>query len=295
LVRERRQRERGLKRFREDFPSGSLVLRFVEAANCSATSARQLSSQPPLEPGTWAVTIRLPRAMEQEFGLHDELLMVCAPSHDVRVDLVDHIPEIAKRSSTLGDLAILVTGDPDIKPKLRDWSPERRTGVLVVPLSLAPMDGSLARGRAPQTLRDTLGKWLFVRNLYDARTPVTGDHFFGRRKELRSLERAILHGRNPGIFGLRKIGKTSLLYALRDRLRKDSHCVSIYVDLQASAPATSAGHVAAKLSTSLDRELQGAALTPVSGEGAPDGRASIIRLCDQLSERWPRMPSVELS
>jgi tetratricopeptide (TPR) repeat protein len=78
-------------------------------------------------------------------------------------------------------------------------------------------------------LQQVLDRWLSRRNLYDDRFPVSGRHFYGRELELRQIRANIDDGRHTGIYGLRKVGKTSLLYQLRETRPLD---LVIYVDLQ---------------------------------------------------------------
>jgi len=49
---------------------------------------------------------------------------------------------------------------------------------------------------------------------FERRDPVQGRHFFGRRRELERLQAGLHQGRWGGVFGLRKVGKTSLVRAL---------------------------------------------------------------------------------
>ena len=63
--------------------------------------------------------------------------------------------------------------------------------------------------------------------------PSLGGVFFGRERLLLQLTDEVQRGQFLGIYGLRKIGKTSLIHQLRDeKLRGDAVA---YVDLQASA------------------------------------------------------------
>jgi hypothetical protein len=71
-----------------------------------------------------------------------------------------------------------------------------------------------------------------MRDLYSRTLPVSGRRFFGREKLLIQLTDEIHSGQFLGIYGLRKMGKTSLLYQLRDeKLREEAVA---YVDLQSS-------------------------------------------------------------
>ena len=77
-------------------------------------------------------------------------------------------------------------------------------------------------------------------DLFAAGRPVLGWNFVGREQELRVLRGSLLAGRPVGLFGLRKVGKTSLLMSLRDQWLRDAnadgavvHAVPIHVDLLA--------------------------------------------------------------
>jgi len=63
--------------------------------------------------------------------------------------------------------------------------------------------------------------------MIDTQTPVTGDEFFNRSE---ILERLLSTGRNYALIGLRKSGKTSILYEFEKRLKKpDTTPVHIYL------------------------------------------------------------------
>ncbi len=69
-------------------------------------------------------------------------------------------------------------------------------------------------------------------DIYSRTLPVSGNSFFGREKLLIQLTDEIHSGQFLGICGLRKMGKTSLLYQLRDeKLREEAVA---YIDLQSS-------------------------------------------------------------
>jgi cold shock CspA family protein len=99
--------------------------------------------------------------------------------------------------------------------------------------ALVPIDNSiLARSKVEDVmglLRQVLDQWLSRRDLFQDRFPVSGRRFFGREAELHNLMRNIDDGQHVGIYGLRKVGKTSLLYQLQE---KRPHDLVVYVDLQ---------------------------------------------------------------
>lgn len=104
--------------------------------------------------------------------------------------------------------------------------------------AIVPLDDTLfQRSEKPlQTVHELLGQYLGRRDLYSSTLPVSGRRFFGRERLLLRLTDEVQRGQFLGIYGLRKIGKTSLIHQLRDeKLRGDAVA---YVDLQASAALT---------------------------------------------------------
>jgi hypothetical protein len=106
-------------------------------------------------------------------------------------------------------------------------------GEAIIPLG----DEALQNSDNPlNTLRDLLGQYLGQRDIYSSTHAVSGRRFFGREQLLRQLTDLVHQGQFLGIFGLRKMGKTSLVYQLRDeKLRGEAVA---YVDLQASATSS---------------------------------------------------------
>jgi len=101
--------------------------------------------------------------------------------------------------------------------------------------ALVPLDdGNLAVGRkgTPELLQQLLAQYLGARDLYLSTLPVSGRRFYGRERLLVQLSDQIRRGEFIGIFGLRKMGKTSLVYQLRDQKLRDDAVA--YIDLQAS-------------------------------------------------------------
>lgn len=101
---------------------------------------------------------------------------------------------------------------------------------VVVPLD----DSAFRESEDPlKVLRKLLSQFLGSRDVYNSTLPVSGRRFFGRERLLVQLTDEVNHGQFLGIYGLRKMGKTSLIYQLRDEKLRDEAVA--YVDLQASA------------------------------------------------------------
>lgn len=105
---------------------------------------------------------------------------------------------------------------------------ERQTAFL--PVSLRLMEKALRNGNCPQTLEKIIASAFSSRNLYETAGSVENPlEFFGREKMMATLLDSMSHLQHIGLFGPRKIGKTSLVWQLREQMAQ--HIVA-YIDLQ---------------------------------------------------------------
>ena len=75
-------------------------------------------------------------------------------------------------------------------------------------------------------------KFFYVRDLFDLDSPIKSESFFfGRSKIVHEFFEKYTNSENSALFGLRKIGKTSVLYAVR-RLFESKELPVIYIDSQ---------------------------------------------------------------
>jgi hypothetical protein len=71
----------------------------------------------------------------------------------------------------------------------------------------------------PWTIRNLIGEQLYFRDLFDYQLPIHNDlEFFGRRALIAGIVDSVRKGRNTGLFGLRKTGKSSVLEKVRRTL-----------------------------------------------------------------------------
>jgi len=88
-------------------------------------------------------------------------------------------------------------------------------------------------------VRNELGKQFYGRDLFDFRLPLEHDtYFFGRDAEVLAYRDAIRRGENRGLFGLRKMGKTSFLFKVERVAKKESVAKFFYIDCQSPAIRT---------------------------------------------------------
>lgn len=75
-------------------------------------------------------------------------------------------------------------------------------------------------------------KFFYVRDLFDLDSPIKSESFFfGRSKIVHEFYEKYTNSENSALFGLRKIGKTSVLYAVK-RLFESKELPVVYIDCQ---------------------------------------------------------------
>jgi hypothetical protein len=80
-------------------------------------------------------------------------------------------------------------------------------------------------------VRNKIREQLFTRNLFDNQLPIESDlYFFGRDQLVADYLDAVKRSQNRGLFGLRKTGKTSVLYKLRRHVHRDGVGTVYYYD-----------------------------------------------------------------
>lgn len=179
--------------------------------------------------------------LDASFGVTGAYLVRCFSSDPKRTDILafSKYMRSLKADSTIG----LINGrDVVLNTSLAFVSIPKATSVrdfLMSVLSenneaILPIDEQLMQsGEEPnEKIRNLLSQYLGLRDLYDSTLPVSGRKLFGREKLLVQVADQAHKGQFVGIFGLRKMGKTSLMYQLRDEKLKDEAVA--YVDLQSS-------------------------------------------------------------
>ena len=163
-------------------------------------------------------------------GLEREMMLAYAPFPEFQARTVklhdEAYSEDRIRLDPIG--TILVTDDPATSSRVGDFvksEPERAPIVAVSSQSLARVTDVVG-------IRALLFEQLYQRDLFALESPLRTDTtFFGREAVVSELLDRFRSGQNSGLFGLRRIGKTSVLYALGRRAEIASIAGSAYLDM----------------------------------------------------------------
>ncbi|MDT0124580.1 AAA-like domain-containing protein [Paenibacillus sp. RRE4] len=120
---------------------------------------------------------------------------------------------------------ILVSESNDVKEYVRSYTADNDEVKVIIALT-----GEEVREAKGDSffVRNELNLQFFSRDLFDFKLPLISDtYFFGRSNLVTTLIDSVKSGKNRGIFGLRKTGKTSVLYKLR-RVIDDQNIGSVF-------------------------------------------------------------------
>jgi tetratricopeptide (TPR) repeat protein len=123
----------------------------------------------------------------------------------------------------------------------------------VIPLEAVSLKQAIIESKCADTLEQLLRLWVGQGDLFDVHSPIAdAGTFFGRGQFIHTLTTKIIHRENFGIFGLRKVGKTSLVFQLRENLPRN---LIGYTDLQ-SISSRRCDEIYFRLSAAVRRELR---------------------------------------
>lgn len=163
----------------------------------------------------YSFIVRPTDTFAETFGLEYELLLIYAPYDSMQARTMQAIHSLFSTFPAKGrvetQICIVVSDAPDAKEWIHAYSVEYqdlRTYVV--------FNKDVLIHQSKTTLITEFRIQLGERDLFDVQLPLLDDlYFFGRGDILQKIHNNIKACENSGIFGLRKTGKTSLLYKIK--------------------------------------------------------------------------------
>lgn len=173
----------------------------------------------------------------QRYSLDGNLLVYCHYAPEITEAGIRRAEECLKEqaekdANVKSDLLFMVLPEVgNLWHHLRALLEDPESHPTVIPIEERKANEVINDDAIHNYLEQLLSEWVFRRDLYKGNFPVSGRRFFGREREIGILNQSIDDGHSIGIFGLRKSGKTSLLYQLK-LIRRDD--LVVYIDPEAS-------------------------------------------------------------
>ena len=168
--------------------------------------------------------------IRDQFGITSELILAISDFKTVQPRTMQAIEDIFQSPPAKGRVDqttfFIVT-----KGNCRDWildycafNQQPR-----IPISISYQDIQLSKSDQ-WFVRTIMSNQLYARDLFNEQLPLVSDqHFFGREKIVADLINAAKLSQNRGLFGLRKTGKTSILFKFK-RIVEEEDVIVLYYD-----------------------------------------------------------------
>jgi hypothetical protein len=174
--------------------------------------------------------------LRELYNLGDEMLILCCSNtlqefKSRTKDFIDYLLGTSTEYKNRLDkvTCFLLDDCENIQQIITDDRRQNPDTRLIVPFSYA----EFSNGLSEEMLLCRLRSFLYERDLFGVASPLNSDStFFGkdRTNSISELYGKYRQGEHGGVFGLRRIGKTSILNLLKLRVRQDNG-VAVYFDM----------------------------------------------------------------
>ncbi len=153
------------------------------------------------------------------FNIERELIVVLSPYERFESRTLDAFDAAQRKLSDLrveSICRVLISNDPDTERKVTDLLKTDPEQPVVIPFTY----DELSTPYDDFFLRNRFRRHFYSRDLFAFLSPLRKDlYFFGRSQLLQEIINKHRSGEHTGLFGLRKSGKTSIIYAIERYLR----------------------------------------------------------------------------
>lgn len=167
----------------------------------------------------------------ERYGLNSEILVLYAPYPEVQARSLSDIQTVQNRFKDRVHPIwnILITDDLNTADNIDSLLHGKDLEVYTIPFSRRELETK----PSAEFIYDRLERYIRGRNLFDFQSGLSSDRFFfGRQPMVDDIVGKVENGQNFGLFGLRKIGKTSVLFAVQRHLQRLGGYHVIHIDCQ---------------------------------------------------------------
>lgn len=195
------------EKFERAVPWGRALWVTLEAYDFTPSHVRRADD------GVWMVQVHPPRAEQDRYGLAPEVLLLVVDGEVLGRHLRAAGDEVIRSGLRL-DAKLVIVAD---RPKAAECTAPLGERLQRIPGNEQRV-AWVSDGEAWPDLRVELARQLPTTDIFDDYDPVRGDQLMGRAAELAELTTRVMRGDAVGVFGLRKVGKTSLARGVTDRI-----------------------------------------------------------------------------
>lgn len=169
-------------------------------------------------------------AITRSFNLSREVIVIFSSYSELEPRTIDAIDSIDLQGLRTEEIcSIIISGDPNVDKTISSFIRTSQESRIFVPFQYEELKEHL---EDDEYVVNKFRKYFYSRNLFAIQDPLKKElYFFGRNEFVQELVNKHLCGENAGIFGLRKTGKTSILYGIKRTLDK-KNSIAVVVDCE---------------------------------------------------------------
>lgn len=178
------------------------------------------------------VLIKPVDVFQQMFNLDREMVALFSPYEHFEPRTLDTISVANTRHQALRIeriCSVIISKDNEIEYKLKELLKNDQEAQIVIPFTYSELH---SRIEDPFFFRNRFIRHFYARDLFASESPLKKDiYFFGRTDLVYSLINRHRSHQVSGLFGLRKTGKTSVIFGIQRAMKKDGG-ISTFIDCQ---------------------------------------------------------------
>jgi hypothetical protein len=204
---------------------GEEILKFLEQASLECKWLHSFESGM-----TWYLLVKpKTKFLIDSIGLDREILVIVTKFGEVEARTFNHIDEVNRITRTENRFhseLIIVIGQRSANSSAVNSYKKNDCVSIWISDEEIKSENDTCQNRLLSKIQNAF----FAKDFFDISGPVSGPQFFGRSKLIQEIEGNFDSKSNVGLFGLRKVGKTSIIKALKEN-GKSKHIHCVHVDL----------------------------------------------------------------
>jgi hypothetical protein len=176
-----------------------------------------------------SVFLRPTQEISVEFNLHREVVLIFCNYPEFMPRCLEVIDEFNVQEQRLEEICcIIVSKDSDLENKINQYLKKDKESRVIIPFTYDELFNKYDN----EAVRNKFREHFYQRDLFDLQVPLKKDlYFFGRTSLIHTLANKHLTDELAGVFGLRKSGKTSILFGV-ERVLDKKQSVFYYIDCE---------------------------------------------------------------
>lgn len=173
--------------------------------------------------------------LKEQFNLDREILCIFSQYENFEPRTLDAIENVHQKIGNIARLenicTILISKDIEIEEKIKRYNSNDPEKKIIIPFSY----DEIHKSENINLYVDKLRRFFYSKDLFSFNSPLKKDiHFFGRSQLITELINKHYSGEHASIFGLRKSGKTSVVYAIQRKLEIEN---KKYISIDCESPS----------------------------------------------------------